>query len=554
MKTARITTVILICLTSMPIQEAIAEPLPQFVEVTKAAGIDFVHNSGAFGKKYLPETMGAGCAFIDYDNDGWQDILLVNGKDWPGHPTGKGQTVKLYRNNQNGTFTDVTQNAGLAVPLYGMGVVVADYDNDHDDDLYISCLETDRLFQNQGDGKFVDVTTKSGIHNPGFGTSCAWFDYDKDGNLDLYVANYVEWTIETDLFCTLDGVNKAYCTPESYQGQSSRLFRNRGDGTFSDVSRLARIEDPTSKSLGVCAFDYNGDGWTDIFEANDTQPNKLYQNNRDGTFIETGMIAGIAYNESGTATGAMGTDAGDYDASGKESLVVGNFSNEMMNLYHNEGDFFIDDAPVANIGNPSLLTLTFSCFFFDFDLDGKIDIFATNGHVESEINAVQSEVTFPQVPHLFQNGGNGTFTEVVESVGSALQKPVVGRGAAYGDIDNDGDWDLLVTTSNGPAHLYRNEGGNRNHWIKLKLIGTKSNRNGIGAKITVQSKSSTQTHTIKSGSSYCSQSELSTIFGLRNDSQVDTIQVVWPSGTIDELANVKPNQFLIITEGENEQN
>ena len=554
MKTARITTAILICLTAMPIQEAIAEPLPQFVEVTKAAGIDFVHNSGAFGKKYLPETMGAGCAFIDYNNDGWQDILLVNGKDWPGHSTGKGQTVSLYRNNQNGTFTDATENAGLAVPLYGMGVAVADYDNDKDDDLYISCLETDRLFQNQGDGKFVDVTTKSGIHNPGFGTSCAWFDYDKDGNLDLYVANYVEWTIETDLFCTLDGVNKAYCTPESYEGQSSRLFRNRGDGTFADVSRLARIEDPTSKSLGVCAFDYNGDGWLDIFEANDTQPNKLYQNNRDGTFIETGMIAGVAYNESGTATGAMGIDAGDYDGSGKESLVIGNFSNEMMNLYHNEGDFFIDDAPVANIGNPSLLTLTFSCFFFDFDLDGKIDIFAANGHVENEINAVQSEVTYPQVPHLFQNGGNGTFTEVVKSLGSALQKPVVGRGAAYGDIDNDGDWDLLVTTSNGPTHLYRNDGGNRNRWIKLKLIGTKSNRNGIGAKITVKSKSGTQTRTIKSGSSYCSQSELSAIVGLGTDSQVDTIRVVWPSGMVDVLVNVRPNQSLIITEGGNEKN
>jgi hypothetical protein len=556
MQKGRITKAIFICLTYfITIQGAIAlEPLPQFVEVTKAAGIDFVHNSGAFGKKYLPETMGAGCAFIDYDNDGWQDILLVNGKDWPGHATGKGQTVKLYRNNQNGTFTDVTQNAGLAMPLYGMGAAVADYDNDLDDDLYISCLETDRLFQNQGDGKFVDITTKSGIHNPGFGTSCAWFDYDKDGNLDLYVANYVEWTIATDLFCTLDGVNKAYCTPESYNGQSSRLFRNRGDGTFADVSRLARIEDPTSKSLGMCTFDYNADGWPDIFEANDTQPNKLYQNNGDGTFIETGMIAGIAYNESGVATGAMGIDAGDYDGSGKESLVIGNFSNEMMNLYHNEGDFFIDDAPVANIGNPSLLTLTFSCFFFDFDLDGKIDIFATNGHVENEINAVQSEVTYPQVPHLFQNGGNGKFTEVVEKVGTALRKPVVGRGAAYGDIDNDGDWDVLVTTSNGPAHLYRNDGGNRNHWIKLKLIGTKSNRNGIGAKITVKSKSGTQTRTIKSGSSYCSQSELSELIGLGNDSQVDTIQVVWPSGTIDELANVKPNQLLIITEGQNEKN
>ena len=526
-----------------------AERLPQFVDITRDAGIDFVHNSGAFGKKYLPETMGSGCAFIDYDNDGWSDVVLVNCKDWPGQPTGKRQMMALYRNNRDGTFTDVTKSAGLAVQLYGLGVAIGDYDNDGDDDLYISCLQEDRLFQNQGDGTFVDETKQAGIHNPGFGTSCAWFDYDKDGNLDLYVANYVKWTIETDIFCTLDGTNKAYCTPESYHGQSGRLYRNRGDGTFSDVSRIVRTEDPTSKSLGVCVFDYNDDGWPDIFEANDTQPNKLYQNNGDGTFIESGMIAGIAYNERGIARGAMGIDAGDYDGSGRESLVIGNFSNEMMNLYHNEGEFFIDDAPIANIGNASLLTLTFACFFFDFDLDGQLDIFAANGHVESEINAVQNEVTYAQAPHLFRNIGRGKFEDVALKVGSDLGKPIVGRGGAYGDIDNDGDWDLLVTTSNGPAHLYRNDGGNRNHWIKLKLVGTKSNRNGIGAKITVKSKSGMQTRTLKSGCSYCSQSELSTIFGIGHDSQIDVIEVNWPSGVVDRLVNMKPNQLLLIEEG-----
>ena len=265
-----------------------SDHLPQFVDITKEAGIDFVHNSGAFGEKYLPETMGSGCAFIDYDNDNWQDLLLVNGKDWEDHPTGKLQTMRLYRNTGTGAFIDVTKKAGLDVPLYGMGVAVADYDNDGDADFYISCLEDDRLFQNQGDGTFSDVTVSSGIKNPGFGTSCAWFDYDRDGNLDLYVANYVEWTIETDIFCTLDGTNKSYCTPESYKGQSSRLFKNRGDGTFADVSRIARIEDPESKSLGVCIFDFDDDGFPDIFEANDTQPNKLYRNNGDGTFIEMG--------------------------------------------------------------------------------------------------------------------------------------------------------------------------------------------------------------------------------------------------------------------------
>ena len=388
---------------------AAAQSLPQFTDITHEAGINFVHNTGAFGKKYLPETMGSGCAFIDYDTNGWQDILLVNGKDWEGEPgsppvTGKGhqkrQTMALYRNDRDGTFTDVTETAGLATPLYGMGVAVADYDNDGDPDIYISALETDRLFQNNGDGTYVDVTEAAGIHNPGFGTSCAWFDYNKDGHLDLYVANYVDWSRENDLFCTLDGINKSYCTPESYTGQSSKLFRNRGDGTFADVSRIARIEDNTSKSLGVCIFDYNADGLPDIFEANDTQPNKLYQNNGDGTFIETGMLAGIAYNESGVATGAMGIDAADYDRIGKESLVIGNFSNEMLNLYHNEGDFFIDDAPVAHIGNATLLTLTFACFFFDFDLDGNLDIFTANGHVETDINTIQTQVTYAQPPHI----------------------------------------------------------------------------------------------------------------------------------------------------------
>lgn len=526
-----------------------AETLPQFVDITREAGIDFVHNTGAFGEKYLPEEIASGCAFIDYDNDDWQDILLVNGKDWGGHSTGRRQTMSLYRNNQDGTFTDVTETAGLAVKLYGLGVAVADYDNDGDDDLYISCLEADRLFQNQGDGTFVDATEPAGIDNPGLGTSCAWLDYDKDGNLDLFVANYVEWTPETNLFCDeLDGVNRSYCGPRSYPGQASKLFRNRGDGTFTDVSRIALIEDPTSKSLGVCVFDYNDDGFPDIFEANDTQPNKLYQNNGDGTFIERGLETGVAFDERGVATGAMGVDTGDYDGSGRESLVIGNFSNEMMNLYRNEEALFIDDAPIAKIGLPSLLTLTFGCFFFDFDLDGKLDIFAANGHIESDINALQSKVTYAQPPHLFHNIGDGQFEDVAPKVGSDLQKPIVGRGAAYGDIDNDGDWDVLVSTSNAAARLYRNDGGNRNNWIKLKLIGTKSNRSGIGAKITVQSKSGTQTRTLKSGASYCSQSELTTIFGVENDSQIDEITVQWDGGDTDQLVDVKPNQSLTITQ------
>lgn len=525
-----------------------ADPLPKFTEITNEAGITFVHNNGAFGKKYLPETMGSGCAFIDYNSDGWQDIFLVNCKDWETHNTRKSEIPALYRNNQDGTFTDVTVTSGLNISMYGMGVAVADYDNDGDDDIYVSCLNADKLFQNNGDGTFLDVTKKSGIDNPGFGTSCAWFDYNKDGHLDIFVANYVEWTIETDLFCTLDGKNKSYCTPESYKGQASKLFRNRGNGTFVDASRNAGISDPFSKSLGVCILDYNQDGLPDIFEANDTQPNKLYQNNGDGTFIEVGMLTAVAFNESGVATGAMGVDAADYDRIGRESLIIGNFSNEMLNLYHNEGDFFIDDAPIAQIGHSSLLTLTFGCFFFDFDLDGYVDIFTTNGHVETDINKVQSEVTYAQSPHLFQNKTGGKFADVLDKVGNDLAKPVVGRGAAHADIDNDGDIDILITTSNGHAHLYRNDGGNRNNWLKIKLIGNQSNRNGIGAQIHISSSNGTQTKTVKSGSSYCSQSELTTIFGVKEDSFVEKIEVTWPSGKISTLKNQKTNQLIHINE------
>ena len=521
--------------------------ISDYINITEESGIDFKHNSGAFGKKYLPETMGAGSAFIDYNRDGWQDIIFVNGKDWSGHPTGKRQEMALYRNDGGGNFTDQTKSAKLDIKLYGMGIAVGDYNNDGNQDFYLTCLGMDRLFLNQGDGTFVDVTEKANIINPYFGTSCAWFDYDKDGYLDLYVANYVEWSIETDLFCTLDGTSKSYCTPESYMGQPSKLFRNKGNGTFSDVSKIARIADPTSKSLGVCTFDYDLDGLVDVFEANDTQPNKLYKNNGDGTFIEQGMLAGIAYNEDGKATGAMGVDAGDYDGSGTESLVIGNFSNEMINLYHNEGGFFIDDAPIANIGTVSLLTLTFGCFFFDFDLDGKLDIFTANGHLENEINLVQSEVTYKQSPHLFRNIGNAKFVDVANQ-SADLMEPIVGRGAAYGDIDNDGDWDLLVTNCNGVPRLFRNENKTAHNWIKIRLIGEKSNRDGIGSRVKITTESGTQERTLRSGSSYCSQSELSIIFGIGNDKKISQIDVNWPSGQVTTLTELALNKSIIIKE------
>ena len=329
--------------------------------------------------------MGSGAAFLDVDNDGWQDLLLVNSTHWPGRK-GAPSLPALYRNNGNGTFKDITRQAGLAVEMYGLGVTAADYDNDGNVDIYVTALGPNRLFRNLGGGKFSDVTARAGVGDPGFSTSAVWFDYDVDGRLDLFVANYVEWTIGTDLFCTLDGRNKSYCTPESYKGQSPTLYRNKGDGTFENVTRKAGLYDPTSKALGVALIDHNGDGRMDLFVANDTQPNRLYQNKGDGTFIDVGMTAGVAFNEAGVARAGMGVDAADYDGSGRQGLIIGNFSNEMMALYSNEGTgLFIDDAPRSTVGKASLLTLTFACFFVDVDLDGLVDIFAANGHVADDI-------------------------------------------------------------------------------------------------------------------------------------------------------------------------
>jgi hypothetical protein len=519
-----------------------------FTDITKAAGITFVHNSGRAGKKFLPETLGSGGAFIDVDGDGWPDILLVNSKDWT--PRGRKSTAALYRNNGNGTFTDITAGSGLDVELYGMGVAVGDYDNDGRDDLYITALDGDRLFHNEGKGKFRDVTASSGVTNASFGTSAAWVDYDKDGKLDVFVANYVQWTQKNDLWCSLDGKSKSYCTPESYKGTSSKLFHNLGNGTFEDVSRKAGVDDPTSKSLGVTVFDYDGDGWPDLFVANDTQPNKLYRNNRNGTFSEVGMAAGVAYSEDGVARGAMGADAADYDGSGRPHLLVGNFSNQMLGLYHNEGSgLFVDEAPASTVGRASLLSLAFGVFFFDYDLDGLPDILAANGHIEEEIGRVQPKVQFKEPPLLFHNLGQRKFENASAGVGPDFARPIVARGAAYADIDRDGDLDVLITTNHGPAYLFRNDGGSRNNFITIRTKGVKSNRDGIGAIVRVQSSGRKQWNTVRSGSSYCSASDLALTFGLAKDTVVTAIDVEWPSGAKDHVANQPANQFLTIEEG-----
>jgi hypothetical protein len=522
----------------------------RFTDITNIAGIRFRHNSGAFGKKYLPETLGSGAAFLDVDNDGWQDILLISSKNWPGR-TGAVSLPALYRNNRDGTFTDVTRQAGLAVEMYGLGVTAADYDNDGNIDIYITCLGPNRLFRNLGGGKFADVTARAGVGDPGFSTSAAWFDYDVDGRLDLFVANYVEWTIETDLRCTLDGRTKSYCTPESYKGQSSTLYRNKGDGTFDNVTKQAGLYDPSSKALGVALIDYNSDGRMDLFVANDTQPNRLYRNTGDGRFADVGMSAGVAFNEAGVARAGMGVDAADYDGSGRQGIIIGNFSNEMMALYSNEGTgLFIDDAPTSTIGRASLLTLTFACFFFDVDLDGLLDIFAANGHVSDDISVVQPKVTYAQRPHLFRNLGSKKFEEMSGRLGPVFQQPVVARGAAYGDVDRDGDLDLLITANNGPARLLRNDGGNRNAALRVTTVGTTSNRDGIGARVRVTLDNGRKIWSmVKTGSSYCSQSELPVTLGLGQAARVMSIEVTWPTGRVETLPGVAPNQAIAIQEG-----
>lgn len=519
-----------------------------FTDVTAEAGLQFEHHNGRSGQKLLPETLGSGCAFFDFDNDGRPDIFLVNSMPWSG---GGSVTSKLYRNTGDGRFEDVTAAAGLAVAMYGLGAATADYDNDGFTDLYVTVLDGDRLFRNRGDGTFEDVTQAAGIDNARFGTSVAWLDYDLDGHSDILVANYVRWSVEKDLWCSMDGSTKTYCTPESYNGQPSVLYRNRGDGTFEDASARAGIDDPTAKALGIAVFDYDSDGWPDIFQANDTQPNKLYRNEGDGTFSEHGVSAGIAYAEDGKARGAMGVDAADYDRSGRQHLLVGNFANEMLNLFHNEGSgLFLDEAPTSEIGRDSLLSLTFGAFFFDYDLDGYPDIFCANGHLDEEIEIVQPAVKFAQAPLLFRNDGRGRFDLVEGEAGEDIGVPLVARGAAYADYDGDGDLDILVTTNDGPAKLLRNDGGNSSNYLRVRLVGRKSNRDGLGAKLTLASPSGLQVQFVNGGSSYCSQSELTATFGLGGDAMVDSLEVRWPSGAIDAFENLPPNREIAIVEGQ----
>ena len=513
-------------------------PAFHFTDVTAQAGLQFIHNSGAYGGKLLPETLGSGCAFLDYDNDGWQDILLVNGMDWPGH-TQKHSTLKLYRNNRNGTFTDVTKAAGLDVEMYGMGVAAGDFDNDGFPDLLITCVGQNRLFRNTGKGTFVDVTTSSGLAGrAGFSTSALWVDFDRDGRLDLLVCNYVKWTPEHDVFCSVDGSKKSYCTPEAYRGDTCWLFRNRGNGTFEDVTETSGIFDTSSKSLGVAMIDDDEDGWPDLFVANDTQPNKLYRNQRNGTFKEVAVDAGVAFSADGKARAGMGVDAGDFDGSGRAGLAVTNFDNEMIGLYRAIGRGRFEDVAVrAGVGAASRSTLGFGCVFADVDLDGALDLLVANGHIDATVRQIQGHAGYAQPAQLFLNQGGGAFRDVAGAVGGGFNAPRVGRGLAVGDFDRDGDVDVLMTTNNGPAVLFRNDQTGRRS-LRLKLTGTKSNRDAIGATVRIYHGGTSQSRMVKSGSSYLSQSELPLTFGVGSRDVVDRVVVSWPSGATQEFKSV----------------
>ena len=523
--------------------EIFADPVPQFspgfrlFDVTAAAGIHFRHNSGAFGGKLLPETLGAGCAFLDYDSDGWQDILLINGMDWPGHKRQR-STLRLYRNNRNGTFSDVTKTAGLDVEMYGMGVAVGDYNNDGHPDILVTCVGQNRLFKNTGKGSFVDVTKASGLGNrQAFSTSAIWFDFDRDGRLDLFVCNYVKWSPEHDVFCSPDGKRKSYCTPEAYRGETCWLFHNRGDGTFEDVTANSGIFDSSSKSLGVAMLDYEPDGWPELLVANDTQPNKLYRNQRNGTFKDVAVDVGIAFSAEGKARAGMGVDVADFDNSGISGVAITNFDNEMIGLYRFAAGNYQDVATQSGVGLPSKTTLGFGCVFLDADLNGALDLAVVNGHIDDTVRNVRG-VGYAQPPQLFLNDGKGTFRDVASEIGGEFAAPKVGRGLAYGDFDRDGDLDLLMTTNDGPAYLFRNDQSGGNKSIRIRLIGTKSNRDAIGAVVKIYYGGATQSRLVRGGSSYLSQSELPVTFGVGKRDKIDRLLVQWPSGRTEDFKDV----------------
>ena len=528
-------------------------PLLPFVDITQEAGIDFVHFNGATGDKLLPETMGGGCAFLDFDNDGDQDILLVNSTYWPWDekPEGTPPTTALYENDGTGKFTNVASERRADVQSYGMGVAIGDYDNDGDSDIFLSAVGTNTLLRNDG-ARFTDVTSKAGVagESDTWSSSAGFVDYDKDGFLDLFVCNYVKWSRELDVAqdFQLTGIGRAYGPPTAFAGSNCYLYHNNGDGTFEDVSSSAGIQvknpstgEPLGKSLGLAPIDIDRDGWIDLIVANDTVQNFVFMNQQDGTFAEQGVNVGVAFDSQGKARGAMGIDSARFRSSDCTGVAIANFANEMTALYvcTPPNVFFTDDAIPTGLGPATRLDLSFGLFFFDADLDGRPDLLSANGHLEDEINAVQSSQQYRQPSRLFWNAGDASSTEFIpmsgSQLGAAFAKPIVGRGAAYGDIDSDGDLDVLLTQIGGPPMLLRNDQGLGRHFIRLKLKGTTSNRDGIGAWVEVKVANKTYRQQVMPTRSYLSQVEQPISIGIGTATSVDSVTVLWPDGTTSNI-------------------
>ena len=522
----------------------------KLVDVTAAAGIAFRHDNARSAEKYLIETMGAGAAWIDFDNDGWLDLYLVNSAPTKVYKPQRPLGGALYRNNGNGTFTDVTAKAGVtAAGIFGMGVAVGDFDNDGFPDLYVIGFGQSILYHNNRDGTFSDVTAKAKVSNQGgWGSSGAWFDYDHDGRLDLVVANYLDFTPERNLICQQGG-HRSYCHPNKYHGQPAVLYHNNGDGTFSDVSRASGIGSKAGNGLGVVCFDFNGDGWTDVFIANDSMENFLFVNRGNGTFEEVGIAAGVALGEDGKAEAGMGVDAADYDRDGRLDLFVTHLDLELNRLYRNLGDGTFEDATFrSKIGARNFRMSGFGTRFIDYDNDGWRDLFIANGHVLDNIEQFHKDTTHAEPNTMYRNV-RGSFADVSSQLGPAMLAPQVGRAAAFADFDNDGDIDILVTSNGGAPRLLRNDGGNRKHWIQLRLIGVRSNRDGIGARVKLTAAGLTQVDEAKGGMSYQAAHDPRLHFGLDSAARIDSIEIRWPSGQVDRLQDVAADQLVTVKEG-----
>lgn len=545
----------------------VTAPPVSFTDITESAGIDFVHQNGARGEKLLPETMGGGCAFFDFDNDGDQDLLLVNSQTWDefaGEEIAEPSWPGLYRNDGQGNFENVTAGSGLDVSLYGMGVACGDYDGDGLVDVYLTAVGKNRLFRNAGGGKFRDVTKLAGVagEEDAWGTSCGWFDYDRDGDLDLFVCNYVKWSREYDLAqdFRLTGGDRAYGRPQNFEGTFPYLFRNDGNGSFVEVAQQSGLDVrnpasnvPMAKSLGVTFDDFDGDGWLDLFVANDTVQNFLFRNQQNGTFAEVGMLAGVAFDMNGTARGAMGIDTAHFRNNDSVGVAIGNFSNEMTALYVSDSKAmqFVDEAIPSGLGPSTRLSLTFGLFFFDYDLDGRLDLFASNGHLEQDINRVQPSQHYEQPPQLFWNCGPQADTEFMkvpeEVVGTAFTRPLVGRGASYADIDGDGDLDVVIATTGQKPRLLRNEQATEHQLVRVKLAGDAGNLQAIGALVELRVKDSLLRRRVGPAKSYLSQAELPVTFGLGDVDEVGDLRVFWPDGTVKTVQEIPLGSEFTIT-------